>query len=520
MAIPPASRANRLLQWRIAGTWLVLLAVALATAAITLALVQASHLSMRLIAAVQPRADEIAADVQRRFERRTERALDLAAGFLHVQNEDSEWTPPRNWPIWLDGLYAWDGGQLRTLQDAPESAQSVAEVLIARLAMRPIVNPTELPTAGMDVFSERVGDANQVFAYIQEATRPGRSLTVIAHIDPLKLRKELLDPMLTPRDGLAVVPSGQASAAWSRPLGRALKGWAIQPTETFSREQGRALLAQTGAYVALTLLSLGILLVSLWMLTRLAKHETALAEIKTSFIAGVSHELKTPLAMIRMFVETLESGRVPTEEKRAEYLRVIARESERLAFMIDNLLDFSRIEAGKQEYTFETLDMGKIVSETYEAYRLQLDHKGFEHHLHIASDLPEIRADRHALAQALINLIGNAIKYSEDEKYLAIEVVSDTRRDRRGALLSVHDHGIGIAPEDRRHLFEGFYRAEDHRVRQRGGTGLGLAVLKHFVDAHGGSIEVESRLVKGTTFRIFLPEGERHSAGPAPTESS
>jgi len=497
-----------------------LLAVGLATAAITLALVQASYLSNRLIAAAQPRADEIAAGVQRRFERQTERALGVVEEFLRSPDDDSVWSPPPNWPVWLDGVYSWDGGRLRTLRALPHSEPSIGDVLVARLAMRPIVDPTEAAMAGMHLFFEQLGETKQVFACVQRAMATGRSLTVVAHIDALRLRKELLDPMLEPRDGLAVVPVGQASSTWSRPLGRALKAWAIQPTETFSREQGRALLAQTGAYVALTLLSLSILLVSMWMLTRLAKNETALAEIKTSFIAGVSHELKTPLAMIRMFVETLESGRVPSEEKKAEYLRVISRESDRLAVMIDNLLDFSRIGSGRQEYTFELVDLARIATDTYEAYRLQLDHKGFEHHLYLAPDLPQIFADRHAVAQALINLIGNAVKYSEDEKYLAIEIVSDTRRDRRGALISVHDHGIGIAPEDRRQVFEGFFRASDHRVRQRGGTGLGLAVLKHFVHAHGGSIEVESRLVKGTTFRIFLPEGKPDGGDQATTESS
>ena len=151
------------------------------------------------------------------------------------------------------------------------------------------------------------------------------------------------------------------------------------------------------------------------------------------------------------------------------------------------------------------VDIGVVVRETYEAYCLELDEKGFEHSIAVADDLPEVAADRDAIAQAVVNLIGNAVKYSEDDRYLGIEVTRDTRRNLTGVLISLHDRGIGIAPEARRHLFEGFYRADDERVRQRRGSGLGLALLKHIVDAHQGSLDVESRLVKGTTFRIFLP---------------
>jgi signal transduction histidine kinase len=200
------------------------------------------------------------------------------------------------------------------------------------------------------------------------------------------------------------------------------------------------------------------------------------------------------------------SGRVPTDEKRHEYYTIIARESDRLTHMINNILDFARIDAGRKRYTFTRTDIAALVQETYEAYGLQLDHEGFEHQLVIGDDLPPVNADRDAIAQAIINLINNAIKYNDgQDKFLGIDVSRETRRGTHGVLISVSDRGIGIRPEDRNQLFTGFYRSADERVRQKRGAGLGLALVKHIADAHGGIVDVESRLVKGSTFRIFLP---------------
>jgi signal transduction histidine kinase len=292
---------------------------------------------------------------------------------------------------------------------------------------------------------------------------------------------------------------------WSVPLTGPLTGWYILPTKRFLEDQRAAILTQSATYVAVTVLALGTLIGAMWFMMRLARREIALAELKSNFVADVSHELKTPLALIRMYAETLQSGRVPTEEKKQEYYGVIARESTRLTNLINDILDFARIEAGRKEYELEPTDAGKIVRQTYEAYRPQLEAHGFEHRLDITPNLPPIEADADALSQILVNLIQNAIKYSADDKFLGIEVTGDVRRGRSGVLISVHDRGIGIKPEDRARLTEGFFRSQDDRVRQQGGTGLGLALVKRIVEAHHGSMDIESRLVKGSTFRIFLP---------------
>jgi len=241
------------------------------------------------------------------------------------------------------------------------------------------------------------------------------------------------------------------------------------------------------------------------LLMRVVRREVALAELKSNFVADVSHELKTPLAMIKLFAETLQSGRVADDEKRREYYGIISRESTRLTTLINNILDFARIEAGRRQYTLQPTDLAAVVRETYETYREELDRHQFEHSLHVASPLPTVQADRDAVTQILINLMSNAIKYSADERVLSIDLKPDTIRGRRGVQITVEDCGIGIRPEDRARVFEGFFRAADGRVLRQGGTGLGLTLVKHIVEAHGGTLEIEPRLVKGTAFRIFLP---------------
>ncbi len=280
---------------------------------------------------------------------------------------------------------------------------------------------------------------------------------------------------------------------------------ALQPEKAFVEEQRRTVVVLMLVYGGLTAAALATLLFAMWLLLRLVRREMVLAELKANFVADVSHELKTPLALIRLYAETLQAGRVLTADKRHEYYSVILRESTRLTNLINNILDFSRIDAGRKEYVLQPTDVADVVRETYEAYRPQLEHERFEHHLAVVDPLPRVDADRDAISQVLVNLINNAIKYSPQDRFLAIEVTADTRRGRRGVLLSVHDRGIGIRPEDRAHLTEGFFRAGDPRVREQGGTGLGLALVKHIVDAHHGSLDIETRLVKGSTFRVFLP---------------
>jgi signal transduction histidine kinase len=235
------------------------------------------------------------------------------------------------------------------------------------------------------------------------------------------------------------------------------------------------------------------------------RREVHLSRLKSDFVANVSHELKTPLALIRLFAETLELGRVPNEDKARQYYRVINKESQRLTQLINNILDFSRIEAGRKEYRFATADVAHIVHEVLEAYRFPIEQQGFRLEVDVADDVPELEVDKEALGQALINLVNNAIKYSPHEKYLNLTLARAGDR----VLLSVSDHGIGVHKADQKKIFEKFYRAENSLVHETKGSGLGLSLVQHIMEAHGGSVELESAPGKGSTFTLVLPVKKR-----------
>lgn len=293
---------------------------------------------------------------------------------------------------------------------------------------------------------------------------------------------------------------------WSQTLASPLQAWQIQPSSIFIDRVAREVRRQTGVYIALTLVaSLTILGATIALLFAL-RRQMALARLKSEFVANVSHELKTPLSMIRLFGETLLSGRAGDEAKRREYYGVISRESERLSCLIDNILDFSRIDAGRKHYQRTECDVGQVVRKTVDAYRLQLDHHGFICRVDIAADLPIVHADPDAVSQAVLNLLSNAVKYSPDNRDLGIRVEAARENRRKGVRIIVSDRGIGIPPEERGRLFEGFFRGSHEVVRATRGTGLGLTLVRHIVAEHDGEIRVESTPGVGSTFTIFLPE--------------
>jgi signal transduction histidine kinase len=251
-----------------------------------------------------------------------------------------------------------------------------------------------------------------------------------------------------------------------------------------------------------------MLAAGLYLVYSNVRRELHLARLKSDFVANVSHELKTPLALIRLFAETLELGRVPSEEKAQQYYRVINKESHRLTQLINNILDFSRIEAGRKEYRFAPTDVARVVREVIESYRFQIEQQGFELKVDVEEDLPQVPADAEAVGQAIINLVNNAIKYSRESKTIDIEVRREARRDGSKVLVSVKDTGIGIPRSEQKKIFDKFYRGEDSLVHETKGSGLGLALVRHIMEAHSGAVEVESTPGKGSTFTLALPVGK------------
>ncbi|HEY6970595.1 MAG TPA: HAMP domain-containing sensor histidine kinase [Candidatus Angelobacter sp.] len=254
------------------------------------------------------------------------------------------------------------------------------------------------------------------------------------------------------------------------------------------------------SYIILGTLSL-LLITGLFFTYRSVTKAMELAKLKSDIVSNVSHELRTPLALIRLYAETLELGRIPDEKKKMEYYRIVRKESERLTALINNILDFSRIEAGKKEYEFRETDLPSLVRETLDSYRYQIDQNGFQYEEHINDDIPPVRVDREAIARSLLNLVNNAIKYSRNEKYLAVNLY----RQNGSVKLDVVDHGIGIPCNEQAKIFDKFYRVCDPMQHETKGSGLGLSLVQHIVNAHGGEISVESTPGKGSKFTMTLP---------------
>jgi signal transduction histidine kinase len=252
------------------------------------------------------------------------------------------------------------------------------------------------------------------------------------------------------------------------------------------------------ALAALSLLMGGGMLLAYRNVSR----ELALAKLKSDFVSNVSHELRTPLSLIRLYAETLELGRITTPGKHQEYYEIIRKESERLTSLINNILDFSRIEAGKKEYSFRETDMADLVRSTLDSYRFVIEQNGVQFEQKIDNNLPQLRVDREAIARSLLNLVNNAVKYSVTEKYLGVHLY---RRDGDVVNLEVVDHGIGIPAKEQLKIFEKFYRVGDPLVHNTKGSGLGLSLVQHIVLAHGGVVAVESAPGRGSKFIITLP---------------
>ena len=250
-----------------------------------------------------------------------------------------------------------------------------------------------------------------------------------------------------------------------------------------------------------TFLVLLVLLLGIALTIRATDREARLAQAKSNFVANVSHELKTPLSLLSLFSEILELDRVKDEEKRLEYYRIIRHESLRLNKMIDNILDFSKIEAGRKTYRFAYGDMAEVIENVLFGYRYQISSSGFDMQTNIQPDLPPLLIDREAMAQAISNLVDNAIKYSRDVRQISIVT------EIRGSSLSIEiaDRGIGIPRTEQAKVFEKFYRVGNGLVHDVKGSGLGLALVKHIIEAHNGTVAVESDLGKGSRFTILLP---------------
>ncbi len=236
--------------------------------------------------------------------------------------------------------------------------------------------------------------------------------------------------------------------------------------------------------------------------------------IKDEFVALVSHELRTPLTSIKGYLSLVldgDAGEVPLDQR--EFLEVAARNTERLEALVNDLLDLSRIEAGRLELKRERLDFAALTSQTAESLRPQLESKGQTITVEVDDDLPEIWGDARRISQVIGNLVSNAHKYSAEGGGIAVRAVSEGDQIR----IDVRDTGDGLTADERARLFTKFYRADNRATQAVSGTGLGLVIVRSLVEAHGGTISVESEIGVGSTFTVRLPIRTSERAAQPPS---
>lgn len=261
------------------------------------------------------------------------------------------------------------------------------------------------------------------------------------------------------------------------------------------------LISRRGIFFYMFFLLAGILIFGLILTIRTVAHELELSKMKSDFVSTISHEFKSPLSAIRQLSEMLQSNRVPSEERRQQYYDVLVEQSERLTLLIDNILDFAKIEEGRKKFDFETVEVAPLLQEIVATIQDRVRHKDFVIQVEIEKQLPSIKVDRAAISQAITNLIDNAVKYSGESKNIFVSAFVENKY----LIIQVKDFGIGIRKEEMDKIFERFYRGGDALTRTVKGSGLGLTLVKQIVEVHHGKVNVESEPGHGSTFSIWLP---------------
>jgi signal transduction histidine kinase len=256
---------------------------------------------------------------------------------------------------------------------------------------------------------------------------------------------------------------------------------------------------------AITVLVLCLLVMGVVLLIRDLSRDARLNQVRADFVGAVSHELKTPITVIRLYGETLLEDEDFSAAQRREFYQIFTRESDRLTQLIDKVLAFSKIDRGERRYQLQQADLAKVVSRTIETYEQYLKRLGYSIETQLAAALPPVRFDADAVSQALVNLLDNAAKYSGECKTIAVRSYATDGC----AVLEVEDHGIGIPREEQERIFQRFYRVGS--AVAKGGYGLGLYLVRHTMNAHNGRVELDSEPQRGTRFRLIFPAAESGS---------
>ena len=237
------------------------------------------------------------------------------------------------------------------------------------------------------------------------------------------------------------------------------------------------------------------------LIVRTVSHEMGVLRMKSDFVSSVSHEFKTPLTSMRTLIERMQEGKVRDKAKMDQYISVIAQDTDKLTRLVGNILDFSKIEDGKREYDFAETDVAQLVSRQIQEFRKDEFLKDVSIRYHVKEELPKLSVDKQAFSQALVNLLDNAVKFSPIKKEIHVHLGAD----EKNVILEVADNGIGILPNELDRIFEKFYQGKNSLKQTVKGAGLGLTLVKHTVEAHGGRVSVKSKVGEGSTFSLIFP---------------
>ena len=305
---------------------------------------------------------------------------------------------------------------------------------------------------------------------------------------------------------VATHPAGEKGRDWKRPfvaseIGEALPHWEaalylMRPEQLQESARG---LRRTLIFLIVGML--GAIACGGWLVVHDARLQLARAQQKTDFVSNVSHELKTPLTSIRMFAELMQNGRPETAEKAPQYLRIIMVEAERLTRLINNVLDFAKLERKQKRFDKKPLDLHGVLARTWESHELHLRESGFTTRWQAAAPPYPVVGDEDALAQILVNLFSNAEKYAGANKNVELHSYLDGNH----VCVSVLDRGVGVPKGDERKIFEAFYRAHDSLSSGIQGSGLGLTLAQRLAREHDGEITVQAREGGGSNFTLRLP---------------
>ena len=431
----------------------------------------------------------------------------------------------------LDGLL-----RIRAVSPAPDPRRRKAELdrwqnLVKGLEWKSLKPWTPTLAGNFRHLHQLFEGKSVLIAYASKKTELGDDYYVAARINLALISKEWLPEAVEALAGkrrIAVLdemarsvvgqplPPQDTRFLYEESFGKTLYAWRVQIAprnvdELRAQAETERLLGVLLIPVSTVIIAVGLGVV--WLSVR---SERRTSQLKSDFIANVSHELKTPLSLIRMFGELLATGKHKNPDTARQYAGIITRESERLAHLIDNVLDFARLERGKASYSFREGHLEEVVERALDVCRYRLEKERIILRTSVDRDLPLVRMDEDAMTLVLLNLVDNAVKYASDGREVAVRLT----RAPGGLALTVRDRGPGIAKEEQERIFERFYRASNARSGNVRGSGIGLSLVKHIAEAHGGRVSVSSAPRQGATFMVFVPAAPLATPAPQPAATT